>query len=114
MITIEQVKVARKLLGWSQDVFALNAGVSQTTVAHFETGTRVGADSITLNLLRALACAGIEFAADEARVTLRKKNASPEIGSAGTRLGVQTASSALGIRSGPLMLQRGRPGSAWI
>jgi transcriptional regulator with XRE-family HTH domain len=77
MITIEQVKVARKLLGWSQDVFAFNAGVSQTTVAHFETGSRVEADSITLNLLKALECAGIEFAADEARVTLRRKNASP-------------------------------------
>jgi DNA-binding transcriptional regulator YiaG len=77
MITIEQVKVARKLLGWSQDVFAVNAGVSQTTVAHFETGTRVEADSIALNLLKALECAGIEFAADEARVTLRRKSARP-------------------------------------
>jgi DNA-binding transcriptional regulator YiaG len=77
MITIEQVKAARKLLGWSQDVFAVNAGVSQTTVAHFETGTRVGADSITLHLLKALECAGIEFAVDEARVTLRRKNAGP-------------------------------------
>jgi transcriptional regulator with XRE-family HTH domain len=114
MITIEQVQAARKLLGWSQDVWAVNAGVSQTTVAHFETGKRVGEDSITLNLLRVLECAGIEFAADEARVTLRKKNASPEIGSAGARLGVQTATSALGTRSAPLMLQRGRPGSAWI
>jgi predicted transcriptional regulator len=92
MITIEQVQAARKLLGWSQDVWALNAGVSQTTVAHFETGKRVGADSTTLNLLRALECAGIEFAADEARVTLRRKNVGSEIGSA--RVGVQTASSA--------------------
>jgi transcriptional regulator with XRE-family HTH domain len=76
MVTIEQVKAARKLLGWSQGVLAVNAGVSQTTVAHFETGKRAGVDWIPLNLLRALESAGIEFVADEARVTLRKENAS--------------------------------------
>jgi transcriptional regulator with XRE-family HTH domain len=38
MITGEQVKAARKLLGWSQMLLALEASLDQTTVAKFERG----------------------------------------------------------------------------
>jgi transcriptional regulator with XRE-family HTH domain len=38
MITGEQIKAARKLLGWSQMTLALEANIEQSTVANFETG----------------------------------------------------------------------------
>jgi transcriptional regulator with XRE-family HTH domain len=61
MITVDQTKAARKLLGWSQLDLALEAGISQTTVVDFETH-RGRSRQITLSLIRrALEGAGIKF-----------------------------------------------------
>jgi transcriptional regulator with XRE-family HTH domain len=38
MITGEQLRAARKLLGWSQMALALEASVDPSTVTNFETG----------------------------------------------------------------------------
>ena len=38
MITSDQVKAARKLIGWSQMTLALEASVLQSSVMNFETG----------------------------------------------------------------------------
>jgi transcriptional regulator with XRE-family HTH domain len=61
MLTPEQSRAARAMLGWSREELAEKAGVSAGTVVGFEL---LGADSkmSTLHkLARALEAAGIEF-----------------------------------------------------
>jgi transcriptional regulator with XRE-family HTH domain len=62
VITIEQLRAARSLLGWSQSKLAQRAGVSLPTVKRVETGTgpRVS-DQARAKLQRALEAAGIAF-----------------------------------------------------
>jgi transcriptional regulator with XRE-family HTH domain len=61
IITGEQVKAARKLLGWSHVRLAGKSGLSDTTVAKFERGeSRPSVLSVT-TLRRALEAAGVEF-----------------------------------------------------
>ena len=71
MITGEQIRQARKLLGWSQESLAGQVGVSATTLRQFEKGRRVL--KLDLALLRgALESAGVEFTNDPApRVGLK-------------------------------------------
>jgi transcriptional regulator with XRE-family HTH domain len=70
MITGDQVKAARKLLGWSQMTLALDAGTNQQTVVKFERGqSRTQVQTISA-LQRALEAGGVEFAGD---VRLRKR-----------------------------------------
>ena len=61
MISSDHVKMARKLLGWSQIELARRAGIGPETLAHFEAG--VGRPKArTVNAIRAACeCAGIEF-----------------------------------------------------
>jgi transcriptional regulator with XRE-family HTH domain len=73
MITGEQAKAARKLLGWSQMALALEANVSQGTVANFETGKgQLSVPSVS-TIQRALEAAGVEFPDGEPGVKLRKE-----------------------------------------
>jgi transcriptional regulator with XRE-family HTH domain len=62
VITIEQLRAARSLLGWSQSKLAQRAGVSLPTVKRVESGTgpRVS-DQARAKLQRALEAAGIAF-----------------------------------------------------
>ena len=62
LITIEQLRAARGLLGWSQSKLAANAGLSLPTVKRFETGSgpRVSQEARE-RLKQALEAAGIEF-----------------------------------------------------
>jgi transcriptional regulator with XRE-family HTH domain len=61
MITGEQVKAARKLVGWSQMTLGLEAGTNQQTVVKFERGeSRTQVRTISA-LQRALEAAGVEF-----------------------------------------------------
>jgi transcriptional regulator with XRE-family HTH domain len=73
MITGEQVRAARKLLGWSQVRLAGKSGLGDTTVKKFERGeSRPSVLSVT-TLQRALEAAGVEFTnGDEPGVRLRK------------------------------------------
>ena len=61
-ITIEQLRAARGLLGWSQSELASHAGLSLPTVKRLEAsfGPRVSSDART-KLQRALEAAGVEF-----------------------------------------------------
>ena len=61
-ITIEQLRAARGLLGWSQTELALRAGLSLPTVKRLEGGfgPRVSNDART-KLQKALEAAGVEF-----------------------------------------------------
>jgi transcriptional regulator with XRE-family HTH domain len=61
-ITIEQLRAARGLLGWSQSELASRAGLSLPTVKRLEAsfGPRVS-DDARAKLQRALEGAGVEF-----------------------------------------------------
>ena len=62
MITIEQLRAARGLLGWSQSELAERAGLSLPTVKRLEGGfgPRVS-DEARAKLQRAIEAAGIEL-----------------------------------------------------
>ena len=62
MITIEQLRAARGLLGWSQTELASRAGLSLPTVKRLEGafGPKVSADA-RAKLQKALEAAGVEF-----------------------------------------------------
>ena len=62
MVTIEQLRAARGLLGWSQSELAARAGLSLPTVKRLEGGfgPRVS-DEARWKLQRAIESAGIEF-----------------------------------------------------
>jgi transcriptional regulator with XRE-family HTH domain len=62
MLTIEQLRAARGLVGWSQSKLAARAGLSLPTVKRVEAGfgARVSDDARN-KLQRALESAGVEF-----------------------------------------------------
>jgi transcriptional regulator with XRE-family HTH domain len=62
VLTIEQLRAARGLLGWSQTELAGRAGLSLPTVKRVEaeTGPRVS-DEARARLRRTLEAAGVEF-----------------------------------------------------
>ncbi len=62
MITIEQLRAARGLLGWSQSELAERAGLSLPTVKRLEAGfgPRVSEEARAA-LQRAIEAAGVEF-----------------------------------------------------
>ncbi len=62
MVTIEQLRAARGLLGWSQSELAGRAGLSLPTVKRLEAGfgPRVS-DAARGKMQRAIEAAGIEF-----------------------------------------------------
>jgi transcriptional regulator with XRE-family HTH domain len=62
MLTIEQLRAARGLLGWSQSKLAVRAGLSLPTVKRVEAdlGPRVS-DEARNKLQRALESAGVDF-----------------------------------------------------
>jgi ribosome-binding protein aMBF1 (putative translation factor) len=71
MITGEQVKAARKLLGWSQMTLALEARVDPTTVAKFERGESRPSVVSGSTIKRTFECAGVEFPEGEPSVRMR-------------------------------------------
>jgi DNA-binding XRE family transcriptional regulator len=56
-----QFKAARKLLGWTQERLAAEAGVRKSTVNAFEHGARCSSDRVSIAIHNALERAGIEF-----------------------------------------------------
>jgi transcriptional regulator with XRE-family HTH domain len=62
MVTVEQLRAARGLLGWSQSELAASANLSLPTVKRLEAGfgPRVS-DEARRRLQRAVEAAGIEF-----------------------------------------------------
>ena len=72
-ITGEQVKAARRLLGWTQDTLAVETRVSPTIISHLETGRRRVAVLSVSVIQRALEEAGVEFTnGDRPGVKLKK------------------------------------------
>jgi len=62
MVTVEQLRAARGLLGWSQSELAARAGLSLPTVKRLEAGfgPRVS-DEARSRLQRAIEAAGLQF-----------------------------------------------------
>jgi transcriptional regulator with XRE-family HTH domain len=61
MVTIEQIRAARALLGWSQSDLAEQAGLSQTGIARIENGTNKPNSKTIAKILSAFDSANIEF-----------------------------------------------------
>jgi predicted transcriptional regulator len=77
MITIEQIRAARGLLGWSQSELAKHAALSLPTIKRVETGTgpRVS-DEARLRIQKALEAGGAQFISENGGgpgVRLRKR-----------------------------------------
>ncbi|MDH4992405.1 helix-turn-helix transcriptional regulator [Aquamicrobium lusatiense] len=64
MISSEQCRGARAMLGWSQGQLATKAAVSRATVVDFERGTRVPHRNNLTAIRVALETAGIVFIPD--------------------------------------------------
>jgi transcriptional regulator with XRE-family HTH domain len=75
MITGEQIKAARKLLGWSQMTLALEASVATSTVTNFERGEKRPSVLSVSTIRRSLEDAGVEFLEYEPGVKLKAKPA---------------------------------------
>jgi transcriptional regulator with XRE-family HTH domain len=60
-ITVEQVKEARTLLGWSQFRLAVRSAVDVTRINHFERGMCMLTHSQLLRIKEALEASGVEF-----------------------------------------------------
>jgi transcriptional regulator with XRE-family HTH domain len=74
MITGEQVKAARRLLGWSQGEVAARAGVSVAAVRTLEAGIRRPNRWIVSMILDALAGGGVEFIGEKPGARLNPAN----------------------------------------
>jgi DNA-binding XRE family transcriptional regulator len=61
MITSEQMKAARALLGWSDVKLAREAGLAPSTIINFELGTRNPPIVSMLAIESTLKAAGVEF-----------------------------------------------------
>lgn len=61
IITTEQCRAARALLGWSQTNLAEAASTATKTIADFERGARIPYERTLQDLKDALEKAGIEF-----------------------------------------------------
>lgn len=74
MASIEQVKAARALLGWSQEDLAAHSGLSVPTIRRFEAQSKLRvSDEARRKMEAALKSAGILFTnGDEPGVRLRK------------------------------------------
>jgi transcriptional regulator with XRE-family HTH domain len=78
MITGEQVKAARKLLGWAQMTLGLEAGTHQQTVLKFERGEGRAEGRTISAFQRALESGGVEFTnGGEPGVRLKNAAAKP-------------------------------------
>jgi len=60
-ITPQQVKAARRLLGWSQPALAARARINREAVLAFENGRRRVSDDSMFAIRRAFEGAGVEF-----------------------------------------------------
>lgn len=61
LISAEQCRGARGMLGWSQDQLADAAGLSRATIADFERGGRTPTAGNILAIRAAFETAGLEF-----------------------------------------------------
>ena len=61
MKTVDQLRAARGLLGWSQSELAIQSGLSLPTVKRLEGGSGRVSDDAQTKVQKAIEAAGIEF-----------------------------------------------------
>jgi transcriptional regulator with XRE-family HTH domain len=61
ILTVEQSRAARGLLGWNQNQLADAAHIGSATIRRFEAGRRVPVYNNLMAIRRALEDAGVEF-----------------------------------------------------
>jgi transcriptional regulator with XRE-family HTH domain len=61
VISVEQIKAARRLIGWTQARLSRNSGVSENTIQRYEKGVRRTVASTLAKIERAFEVAGVEF-----------------------------------------------------
>jgi transcriptional regulator with XRE-family HTH domain len=78
-ITPEQMKAARRLLGWPQAELSSRVKISLNTLAYTESGRRIARSSTLQRIKAALEDAGIEFVSEDGAdgVSLRKSATTP-------------------------------------
>ena len=66
MISVEQIKAARAMLGWSAKDLAMKSGVGATTLRRYEMGAGVPSANtrVLLGIQHCLEAAGVEFIGD--------------------------------------------------
>ena len=66
MISTEQIKAARAMLGWSATELARRSGVGQATIKRYElqSGIPAATTKVLHSIMRTLENAGIEFTGD--------------------------------------------------
>jgi transcriptional regulator with XRE-family HTH domain len=77
VITGEQVRAARKLLGWSQTKLAMEANMSPKTIGRVEARQQPSFERTLRRLQRALEAAGVEFTGGQLGVRLSKERPAP-------------------------------------
>ena len=82
LISVEQLRAARGLLGWSQSQLAARAGLSLPTVKRVEANGDIKvSDEARVKLMRALELGGVDFIDENgggAGVRLRKRSGRPK------------------------------------
>lgn len=63
LITSEQCRAGRAILGWSQDQLASASKVAKATIANFEAGKRTPYDRTLQDMREAMETAGVVFQA---------------------------------------------------
>jgi transcriptional regulator with XRE-family HTH domain len=70
-ITVEQIKEARKLLGWSQFRLAVRSTVDVTRINHFERGMCTLTHSQLDRIKSSLELSGVEFIAESGHIGVK-------------------------------------------
>jgi transcriptional regulator with XRE-family HTH domain len=73
-ISPDQVKTARRLLGWSVPVLAGKSGLSVATISNFEKGTRRPSVLNVTTIRKIFEDAGIEFGVEEPGANYGRRN----------------------------------------
>ena len=77
-ITPEQIKAARRLLGWRQFQLASSVKISLNTMAYIETGRKAARASTLERIKKVLETAGVEFTDEtEGGAGVRLRNPAP-------------------------------------
>ncbi len=108
MPTIEQIKAARALLGWSQADLASAAGLSQTGIARIENGESKPNSETSSKMIQAFTKVGIEFL-DTEGVRRRKVNVMSYQGQDGFRKFIDEVYQAAKETSDDICLFNGVP-----
>ena len=94
MLSAQQIRAARSLLGWSRRELAIVAGISQGTIKAIEQGKTDVRLSTLRNLARTFTAHGVEFVMEGSRSGVTIKNAAKDQWTGGPLAASTTARSA--------------------